>query len=68
MNTNKQKQTKNKKVERFYTLVCVACGKTWDETETSSHCLSCGGPLDANYDYDYIRTYALNANLVPILA
>ena len=41
---------------KFYKLKCVACGKYWDEYKTSSHCLSCHGPLDVEYDYDYIKS------------
>ncbi|MFH2105243.1 MAG: threonine synthase [Parcubacteria group bacterium] len=44
------------KQEKFYKLKCVACGKYWDEHKTSSHCLSCHGPLDVEYDYDYIKS------------
>ncbi len=41
---------------RFYKLVCVKCGKTWKEEQTTSHCLKCHGPLDAVYDYEYIKS------------
>lgn len=44
------------KQEKFYKLKCAACGKYWDEQKTSSHCLSCHGPLDVEYDYDYIKS------------
>ncbi|NQV12984.1 MAG: threonine synthase [Parcubacteria group bacterium] len=44
------------KPEKFYKLKCVACGKYWDERKTSSHCLSCHGPLDVEYDYGYIKS------------
>lgn len=46
----------NIKQERFYQLKCVQCHKYWQEEQTTSHCLSCGGPLDAEYDYDYIKS------------
>ena len=42
--------------EKFYQLKCVKCGKVWDETQTTSSCLSCGAPLDAEYDYDYVKS------------
>lgn len=49
-------RTKKGNKELFYRLECVACGKVWDEEKTSSSCLSCGGPLDAKYDYEYIKS------------
>ncbi len=42
---------------KFYKLKCVSCGKYWDEKKTSSHCLKCEGPLDAEYDYGYIKSH-----------
>ncbi len=32
-----------------YTLTCIKCNTTFDEKETVSHCLRCGGPLDVRY-------------------
>jgi len=56
---------KNKNVMKFYVLRCVACGKEWDEAKTCSSCLSCGGPLDAIYDHEHIKSrmnlYALRS-------
>src|SRR3989338_7001360 len=54
----------------FYHIECVLCHKKTTEKETTSVCLSCGGPLEAIYDYDYIRNH-INAYLLrtaPILA
>ena len=45
-----------KKVTAFYKLRCVKCKKYFKETETTSNCLSCGGPLDVEYDYDFIKS------------
>ena len=44
------------KQEKFYKLKCVKCGKHFKEEETTSHCLNCGGPLDIEYDYEYIKS------------
>jgi len=41
-------------IENFYKLVCISCGKEWDEKKTVTNCLSCSGPLDVIYDYEYI--------------
>ena len=43
--------------EKFYQLKCVQCGKIWEEEETASSCLKCNGPLDAEYDYEYIKSH-----------
>ena len=43
-------------IEKFYKLKCVKCGKVFDENITASSCLKCGGPLDAEYDYEYIKS------------
>ena len=43
-------------IEKFYKLKCVKCGKVFNENITASSCLKCGGPLDAEYDYDYIKS------------
>lgn len=40
--------------KKLYVLVCIDCGKEWDEMETTSNCLDCGGALDVVYDYDRI--------------
>lgn len=42
--------------EKFYELVCVKCGKIWDETQTASTCLACGGSLEAEYDWEFIKS------------
>lgn len=47
---------KTLKQKKFYTLKCVKCHKKWDEKQTTSSCLSCGSPLDVEYDYDYIKS------------
>lgn len=39
----------------FYYLQCVLCRKKTSERETTSRCLSCGGPLDVIYDYDQLK-------------
>jgi len=52
-----------KTIEKFYQLKCVSCGKIWDENQTTSSCLSCGGPLDAEYDYEYIKSRLNNYSL-----
>ncbi|MBM3282656.1 threonine synthase [Candidatus Gottesmanbacteria bacterium] len=46
---------KTKSDNHLYYFVCVSCGKKTSEAETTSRCLSCGGPLDVIYDYDYLR-------------
>jgi threonine synthase len=40
--------------DKFYELECVRCGTRYDETQTYTSCLKCGGPLDVKYDYQYI--------------
>lgn len=42
--------------KKFYKLQCVKCKKYFTEQQTTSHCLSCHGPLDVEYDYDYIKS------------
>lgn len=44
------------KQQKFYKLKCVKCGKYFKEEETTSNCLKCGGPLDVEYDYEYIKS------------
>ncbi len=39
----------------FYYLECVSCHKKTSEKETTSRCLSCGGPLDVIYDYEHLK-------------
>jgi threonine synthase len=39
----------------FYYLQCISCKKKTSEKETTSRCLSCGGPLDVIYDYDHLK-------------
>src|SRR3989338_3036866 len=41
--------------ENFYTLKCLKCAREYDEHETCTTCLKCGGPLDVVYNYDFIR-------------
>lgn len=41
--------------ENFYTLKCIKCNAQYDEHETSTTCLKCKSPLDAIYNYDFIR-------------
>lgn len=41
--------------ENFYTLECTDCQKEYDEHVTCTTCLECGGPLDAIYNYDFIK-------------
>ncbi len=41
--------------ENFYTLECTECQKEYDEKTTCTICLECGGPLDAIYNYDFIK-------------
>ena len=43
-------------IEKFYKLKCVECGRVFDENITATSCLKCGGSLDAEYDYDYIKS------------
>lgn len=43
-------------MEKFYQLKCVLCKSEFDETDTCTTCLKCGGPLDAEYDYERIKT------------
>jgi len=38
-----------------YYLECVVCHKKTNEKETTSRCLSCGGPLDVIYDYEWLK-------------
>lgn len=38
-----------------YYLECVLCRKKTDEAQTTSKCLTCGGPLDVIYDYDQMK-------------
>lgn len=40
---------------QYYYLQCVSCHKKTSEKETVSTCLSCGGPLDVIYDYDFLK-------------
>lgn len=48
----------------LYYLECVLCYRKTDESESTSRCYSCGGPLDIKYDYENLRkninTYVLN--------
>lgn len=39
----------------FYTLKCINCGAHFDEHQTCTICLKCGGPLDVVYNYEFIR-------------
>lgn len=43
------------KNNHFYHLECVSCHKKTNEEETTSRCLSCGGPLDVIYDYEQLK-------------
>ncbi len=49
--------------KKSYRLVCIDCKKEWDEKETTSNCLECGGALDITYDYEKI-TEKLNRHLI----
>ncbi|MFH1127585.1 MAG: threonine synthase [archaeon] len=49
--------------KKIYKLLCIDCGKEWDELVTSSNCLDCGGALDVVYDYDRILK-KLNKHLI----
>ncbi|MBI2453215.1 threonine synthase [Candidatus Peregrinibacteria bacterium] len=40
----------------FYTLVCLNCGKSFEENQTTTRCLKCAGPLDVKYDKLYIKS------------
>ncbi|MFA6106548.1 MAG: threonine synthase [Patescibacteria group bacterium] len=55
---------------KFYQLKCVKCGAVWDEKETSTTCLKCGGPLDVSYDWKFIgaRLNLYNLRSAPISA
>ena len=57
--------------ENFYTLECTDCQKEYDENVTCTTCLACGGPLDAIYNYDFIRkrlnVYALKNSPISAL-
>ncbi len=44
-----------KESKKFYQLKCVLCNSEFDEKVTCTTCLKCGGPLDAEYDYDRIK-------------
>lgn len=44
------------KQQKFYKLKCVKCGNYFKEEDTTSNCLKCGGPLDVEYDYEYIKS------------
>jgi len=46
-----------------YYLLCVSCVKKTTELETTSRCLSCGGPLDVIYDYSDLK---LRLNQFPL--
>lgn len=39
----------------FYTLKCIGCHTEFDEHQTCTICLKCGGPLDVIYNYEFIR-------------
>lgn len=41
--------------ENFYTLQCVDCQQEFDEHITCTTCTKCGGPLDAIYNYDFLK-------------
>ncbi len=43
-------------MQKFYQLKCYLCDATFDEEKTCTTCLKCGGPLDAEYDYERIKT------------
>ncbi len=47
----------------LYKLVCIDCGREWDEKKTSSRCLDCGGALEVVHDYGRIMR-KLNRHLV----
>lgn len=53
----------NTKPEKFYELKCVACDAKFDEEQTTSNCLKCGGPLDVEYDYEFIKSRLNNFSL-----
>jgi threonine synthase len=39
----------------FYTLRCINCKAEFDERQTCTVCLKCKGPLDVEYNYDFIK-------------
>jgi len=50
-------KARTKKTETtFYHLVCVGCGRTVREEESTTRCPHCQSPLDVRYDYGYIRS------------
>ncbi len=61
---------KKNKPAKFYRLKCVKCGKVCDETVSYSNCPKCGGPLEAEYDWEYIRSRlnAHNLRFTPVSA
>lgn len=36
-------------------IICIDCGKEYDEEENIFHCPECGGPLDILYDYKKVK-------------
>lgn len=42
-------------LQKFYTLQCVECKQEYDEHQTATSCLKCGGALDVIYDYERIK-------------
>ncbi len=42
--------------QKFYKLRCVQCKKETAEEKTATVCPSCGGALDVEYDYEYIKS------------
>ncbi len=55
----------------FYTLRCINCKSQFDEHQTCTICLKCGGPLDVVYNYEFIKqrlnVYALKNSPISAL-
>ena len=44
-------------IQKFYTLQCIECKAEYDEKQTATMCLKCGGALDVIYDYERIKIH-----------
>ena len=45
-----------KKRKNFYKLVCIKCKTEFNELETATNCLKCKSPLEAVYDFEFLKS------------